>query len=180
MLTLLILALWQAIGSWTQGVAVSPPLQTLAYLFDLVRTSMFWDHAAATLAAFLLAFALSALIGLALGLIFGVQRFTGEVAEPILAGFYTIPKVTLYPVVLLDLRPRHVCQGRLRRHARAGADDPVHARRGAQSAAGADPDGQGAAAFARPHHAVGVGARLPAGDRQRSAHQLFADACLAY
>jgi NitT/TauT family transport system permease protein len=62
---------------------------------------MFWSHAGATLAAFLLAFGLSALIGLALGLIFGLQRFTGEVAEPILAGFYTIPKVTLYPVVLL-------------------------------------------------------------------------------
>ena len=100
-LTLLILAFWQVIGSWTEGVAVSPPLQTLVYLFDLLRTWMFWDNAAATLAAFLLAFALSALIGLALGLIFGVQRFTGEVAEPILAGFYTIPKVTLYPVVLL-------------------------------------------------------------------------------
>jgi NitT/TauT family transport system permease protein len=100
-LALVMLALWQAIGSWTDGVAVSPPLQTLAYLFDLLRTGMFWDHAAATLAAFLVAFALSALIGLSLGLIFGVQRFAGEVAEPILAGFYTIPKVTLYPVVLL-------------------------------------------------------------------------------
>ena len=95
------LALWQAIGSWTNGVAVSPPLQTFVYLFGLLRTWMFWDHAAATLEAFLLAFGLSALIGLALGLIFGVRRFAGEVAEPILAGFYTIPKVTLYPVVLL-------------------------------------------------------------------------------
>jgi NitT/TauT family transport system permease protein len=100
-LTLVMLALWQAIGSWTQGVAISPPLQTLVYLFGLLRTWMFWDHAAATLAAFCLAFMLSALIGLALGLIFGVRRFAGEVAEPILAGFYTIPKVTLYPVVLL-------------------------------------------------------------------------------
>jgi NitT/TauT family transport system permease protein len=100
-LALLVLALWQAIGSWTNGVAVSPPLPTLIYLFGLVRTAMFWDHAAATLQAFMLAFALSALIGLALGLIFGVRRFAGEVAEPILAGFYTIPKVTLYPVVLL-------------------------------------------------------------------------------
>jgi NitT/TauT family transport system permease protein len=44
---------------------------------------------------------LSALIGLALGLLFGVRRFAGDVAEPLLAGFYTIPKVTLYPVVLL-------------------------------------------------------------------------------
>jgi NitT/TauT family transport system permease protein len=100
-LTVLILALWQAIGSWTQGVAISPPFQTLAYLFDLFRTSMFWDNASATLSAFLMAFVLSSLIGLALGLIFGVHRFSGEVAEPILAGFYTIPKVTLYPVVLL-------------------------------------------------------------------------------
>lgn len=100
-LIVLMLALWQAIGSWTRGVAVSPPLQTLTYLFGLVRTWMFWDHAAATLEAFALAFVLSALIGLALGLIFGVRRFAGEVAEPILAGFYTIPKVTLYPVVLL-------------------------------------------------------------------------------
>jgi NitT/TauT family transport system permease protein len=30
-----------------------------------------------------------------------MRRFAGEVAEPLLAGFYTIPKVTLYPVVLL-------------------------------------------------------------------------------
>jgi NitT/TauT family transport system permease protein len=101
LLTLLILAAWQAIGVWTNGVAVSPPLRTLTYLFDLLRTAMFWDHAAATLHAFVLAFVLSALMGLALGLIFGLHRFTGEVAEPILAGFYTIPKVTLYPVVLL-------------------------------------------------------------------------------
>ena len=75
-LVLLMLAIWQAIGSWTNGVAVSPPLQTLAYLFGLLRTWMFWEHAAATLAAFMLAFVLSALIGLALGLIFGVQRFS--------------------------------------------------------------------------------------------------------
>jgi NitT/TauT family transport system permease protein len=100
-LAMLILTLWQVIGSWTKGVAVSPPLQTLVYLFGLLRTWMFWDHAAATLEAFLLAFVLSALIGLALGLIFGVRRFAGEVAEPVLAGFYTIPKVTLYPIVLL-------------------------------------------------------------------------------
>jgi NitT/TauT family transport system permease protein len=100
-LALLMLALWQAIGSFTHGVAVAPPLQTLAYAFDLVRTPMFWDNAAATLYAFALAYALSALIGLALGLIFGVARFAGEVFEPIMAGFYTIPKVTLYPVVLL-------------------------------------------------------------------------------
>ncbi len=30
-----------------------------------------------------------------------MRRFAGEVAEPILSSLYTIPKVTLYPVMLL-------------------------------------------------------------------------------
>ena len=95
------LGCWQAAGQWTGGIALAPPLQTLIYLASLVRTAMFWDHVGATVGAFLAAFALSAIVGLALGLILGLRRFAGEVAEPILAGFYTIPKVTLYPVVLL-------------------------------------------------------------------------------
>ncbi len=96
-----LLASWQALSAWTHGVSITPPLGTFLYLADLVRTPTFWDHAGATAAAFLLAFALSAAIGLALGLVLGLRRFAAEVAEPVLAGFYTIPKVTLYPVVLL-------------------------------------------------------------------------------
>lgn len=100
-LVLVLGLVWQAIGGWTAGLALSPPLTTFAYLADLVRTAMFWDNVGATLLAFLAAFALSAVLGVALGLVLGLRRFAGEVAEPLLAGFYTIPKVTLYPVVLL-------------------------------------------------------------------------------
>ena len=95
------LGLWQAVGTATHGIAITPPVRTAAYLADLVRTAMFWDHLGATIGAFLVAFAISATLGLAGGLLLGLRRFAGEVAEPILAGFYTIPKVTLYPVVLL-------------------------------------------------------------------------------
>ena len=38
---------------------------------------------------------------MALGLWLGLRRFAGDVAEPILVALYTIPKVTLYPVMLL-------------------------------------------------------------------------------
>jgi NitT/TauT family transport system permease protein len=93
--------LWQAAGVWTHGIAITPPLPTLAYLSALVLTGMFWEHLAATAGAFALAFGLSAVIGLGLGLVLGLRRFAAEVTEPILAGFYTIPKVTLYPVVLM-------------------------------------------------------------------------------
>ena len=41
------------------------------------------------------------LAGVALGLVLGMRRFAGEVAEPILSSLYTIPKVTLYPIMLL-------------------------------------------------------------------------------
>ncbi len=99
--TALLLALWQLVGRATGGIAITPPLGTLAYLADLVQTSLFWDHLGATLLAFAIAFAISAVGGLALGLLLGLRRFAGDVAEPILAGFYTVPKVTLYPVVLL-------------------------------------------------------------------------------
>lgn len=96
-----LLLLWQAVGSWTEGMAITGPLATFAYAGQLVLTTGFWGQAWATLAAFLLAFVLSAVCGLLLGLALGLRRFAGDVMEPVLAGFYTIPKVTLYPVVLL-------------------------------------------------------------------------------
>jgi len=95
------LLLWQAIGTWTQGVAVSLPLATFRYVGELVLTTRFWENVGATAGAFAMAFALSASCGLLLGLVLGLRRFAADVAEPVLAGFYTIPKVTLYPVVLL-------------------------------------------------------------------------------
>ena len=51
--------------------------------------------------AFCYALAISAVLGVLLGLVLGLRRFAGDVAEPILAALYTIPKVTLYPVMLL-------------------------------------------------------------------------------
>jgi NitT/TauT family transport system permease protein len=63
--------------------------------------SSFWGHAGATLAAFAYSFAIAALLGIVAGLALGFHRFSGEVAEPVLAALYTIPKVTLYPLMLL-------------------------------------------------------------------------------
>ncbi len=101
LLLVAVLLLWQAVGSWTEGMAITGPLVTFAYVGQLVLTAGFWGQVWATLAAFLLAFALSTACGLLLGLVLGLGRFAGDVMEPVLAGFYTIPKVTLYPVVLL-------------------------------------------------------------------------------
>ncbi|MGA7230964.1 MAG: ABC transporter permease subunit, partial [Xanthobacteraceae bacterium] len=79
----------------------TPPFRTFAYAAELLSRASFWKHVGATMAAFAMALAISAIGGVALGLVLGMRRFAREVTEPILSSFYTIPKVTLYPVMLL-------------------------------------------------------------------------------
>ena len=43
----------------------------------------------------------AALLVLLVGAVLGAHRLSGEVTEPLLVGLYSIPKITLYPVVLL-------------------------------------------------------------------------------
>jgi NitT/TauT family transport system permease protein len=66
-----------------------------------MTASDFAGHAYETGRAFAAALIISLLGGLAAGLILGSRRLAGEVAEPLLVAFYSIPKVTLYPVILL-------------------------------------------------------------------------------
>ena len=97
----LFVAVWQGLYEYAGDAAITSPLTTLGYASSLVKTSNFWSHAQATLAAFLYALAISIALGVALGLMLGFQRFAGDVAEPILVALYTIPKITLYPLILL-------------------------------------------------------------------------------
>jgi NitT/TauT family transport system permease protein len=100
LLALAVLA-WQAAFEYAGDSAITPPLRTVEYLASFVRTGHFWGHAAATLAAFVDALVISSVLGVVFGLVLGVRRFAGDVAEPILVALYTIPKVTLYPLILL-------------------------------------------------------------------------------
>ncbi len=98
---LVLLAGWQALFAYAGAVALSPPVATFEFAADLLGHASFWGHAGATLAAFGWSLLISAVLGIALGLWLGMRRFAGDVAEPMLAAMYTIPKVTLYPVMLL-------------------------------------------------------------------------------
>jgi NitT/TauT family transport system permease protein len=95
------LLIWQGVFEYAGSVAITPPVATFVYAAGLLRGGFLWPHVWATLLAFMLALAISTVLGVLLGLLFGLRRFAGDVAEPLIAGFYTIPKVTLYPVMLL-------------------------------------------------------------------------------
>ena len=96
-----LLLLWQVLH-WVVGPNVlSTPGSTIARAFELMQTRSFWVHAASTATAFGLASLISILAGIVLGLWLGLRRFAGEVADPILNTLYSIPKITLYPLILL-------------------------------------------------------------------------------
>ena len=92
-------AAWQALSLGAAGLA--SPLQSVQRLAALFYTQGFWADIAATGWAFLLAVVVSLLGGLALGAALGTRRLAAAVFQPILVNLYSLPKVTLYPVVLL-------------------------------------------------------------------------------
>src|SRR5262249_61328827 len=81
--------------------ALPGPVPTLAYLAKFVPSERFAENAWATLVCFFYALVLSYGIGLAIGVWMGIHRLSAAVGEPIIISLYTLPKVTLYPVVLL-------------------------------------------------------------------------------
>ena len=100
-IALAVLVGWQVLSA-TSGVhAVGSPIETMGMLLHMMATSHFWLDAAETGAAFVWSLALSILCGSLIGVALGLSRASGEVFEPILVTFYALPKVTLYPLVLL-------------------------------------------------------------------------------
>jgi NitT/TauT family transport system permease protein len=96
-----LLAAWQALHMAAGSDTISAPVETLAFLGRLMGTARFWRDAGETGLAFFWALILSMVFGIGLGVLLGLGRAAGDVMEPILVNFYALPKVTLYPLVLL-------------------------------------------------------------------------------
>jgi NitT/TauT family transport system permease protein len=77
-----LVAIWQGLYLWVGDVALASPLATLRYTAQL-------------------AFALSVVIGLLVGFWLGFDRLSGDALEPMIVAVYAIPKLTLYPILLL-------------------------------------------------------------------------------
>lgn len=92
---------WQVLYAVTGDVALRSPVQTVVFAAALVSTPQFAGHLAETGEAFAAALVIAVVTGLAAGLVLGASRMLGEVFEPVLAALYAIPKITLYPILLL-------------------------------------------------------------------------------
>ncbi len=93
--------IWHLLYLALGETALASPAQTVARLAKLFATASFAGHISETASAFGYALVLSLIGGVGLGVLLGVSRLSSAVAEPILITLYSIPKVTLYPLVLL-------------------------------------------------------------------------------
>jgi NitT/TauT family transport system permease protein len=96
-----LLALWELAYLVVGDVAMRSPWQTLGYTARLVRTDLFWLHLTNTLQAFAAALVIAVVLGLVIGFALGLHRLSAQAMEPMLVALYSIPKITLYPIILL-------------------------------------------------------------------------------
>jgi len=96
-----LLLFWQLMYWIVGDVALRSPWQTMAFTVQLARTDLFWLHLANTLQAFAAALAIAVLLGLLIGFALGLHRLSADAIEPMLVALYSIPKITLYPILLL-------------------------------------------------------------------------------
>jgi NitT/TauT family transport system permease protein len=96
-----LLLIWQCLH-WIAGdIALTSPAVTFRHLGALLLTGDFWLDVAETGRAFGLGVLISLIGGIGIGVMLGLNRTAGTVSEPILIALYSLPKVTLYPLVLL-------------------------------------------------------------------------------
>jgi NitT/TauT family transport system permease protein len=101
LLTAILLVLWQVAYRFAGKDALSPPIDTIVYLVQQLGQPEFRLHIWATGQAFFYALAIAVAGGLLIGLVTGLSATAAETAEPLLLAANAIPKVALYPVVLL-------------------------------------------------------------------------------
>ncbi|MGA9894804.1 MAG: ABC transporter permease subunit [Xanthobacteraceae bacterium] len=96
-----LLLVWQLLYIVAGADVLSAPLATLVRAGQLLADERFWLHVKSTGEAFGLAGIIAIALGIVLGLWLGFRRFAGDVADPFINTLYSIPKITLYPLILL-------------------------------------------------------------------------------
>ena len=96
-----LLLFWELAYLLVGDVALRSPWQTIQFLGKLTQTDLFWLHFADTLKAFVAALVIAVALGLVIGFGLELHRLSGDAIEPMLVALYSIPKITLYPIILL-------------------------------------------------------------------------------
>jgi NitT/TauT family transport system permease protein len=104
-----LLIAWEAFARFASvsPILIAPPsavlLQLTRIIADASTVPDFYAHVVVTVRELIVAYAITAVAGVCLGLIFTGSKVIGDAFEPILLTLYAIPKVILYPLIVLVL-----------------------------------------------------------------------------
>ncbi len=96
-----LLTFWELAYLVIGEIAMRSPWQTVAFLGKLTQTELFWTHLSESMRAFAVALVIAVVLGLLVGFALGLHRLSGDAMEPMLVALYSVPKITLYPIILL-------------------------------------------------------------------------------
>lgn len=106
---LCILVLWEAFSRLTSvsPILIAPPSEVLWQIVRIISTYSlvpgFYPNAWITIGELIAAYAMTAALGVLLGLLFASSKLIGDAFEPVLLVLYAIPKIILYPLIVLIL-----------------------------------------------------------------------------
>jgi NitT/TauT family transport system permease protein len=96
-----LLVVWQTVALVAGPDALASPSRTIVRLGRMLMTPVFWGDISETGEAFLIALVIAIVAGLAIGLLIGIHDLSARIAEPFLLAANSVPKIALYPIVLL-------------------------------------------------------------------------------
>src|SRR5437016_2904927 len=101
----LILALWQglSVSGTVPAVILPPPGAVFSRLFQQFGNPQYWDNAATTLFRLFSGFSIAAVIGISLGLAATGSSTVAALVTPLVRVLAPLPKVALYPAMILIL-----------------------------------------------------------------------------
>jgi NitT/TauT family transport system permease protein len=96
-----LLILWQALFLAFGPRVLTPPWTTFVNAWNMLKMPDYWPDIGESIRAFLIALLIAFGLGTFGGILIGTWRACSEVLEPLLVNINTVPKVALYPVILL-------------------------------------------------------------------------------
>lgn len=95
--------LWEVAALLADNRLLPGPLEVIERLIVLASSGRLWFHGQLTLQRGLAGLAIAVVGGLAVGILMARSRSFEAVVEPILAATYPVPKLALYPLIILTL-----------------------------------------------------------------------------
>jgi NitT/TauT family transport system permease protein len=98
------LVAWQLLADfWIGGKWISNPLEVARRLWSMASDGMLWIHTWETLKEAIVGLISGVVIGVILGVVLGIWKRLSDAVDPVIMGFYSLPRVSLAPLFIIWL-----------------------------------------------------------------------------